>query len=136
MCSSRSQSVNLDVRAALMASTLSHSHSGSDTISRDQFDMWIEAKRVEKYYYLNLWRYRELFLVLARRDVAVRYRQSVAGAPWAIIQPLVNMIIMTVIFGRVASLPSEGGAPSPSAPLICLGFSLLDVRQKALGKTF
>ena len=69
MCSSRSQSVNLDVRAALMASTLSHSHSGSDTISRDQFDMWIEAKRVEKYYWLNLWRYREWFLVLAWRDV-------------------------------------------------------------------
>lgn len=50
-------------------------------------------------------------MILAWRDVAVRYKQTVAGASWAVIQPLLNMIIMTVIFGKVAGLPSQGGAP-------------------------
>jgi homopolymeric O-antigen transport system permease protein len=62
-------------------------------------------------YWRDLWRYRELFLILAWRDVAVRYKQTVAGAAWAIVQPVLSMIIMTVIFGRVAGLPSQAGAP-------------------------
>jgi lipopolysaccharide transport system permease protein len=58
-----------------------------------------------------LWRYRELFYILAWRDVAVRYKQTVAGASWALLQPLISMLVMTVIFGRIAGLPSEGNAP-------------------------
>jgi lipopolysaccharide transport system permease protein len=77
----------------------------------DSFDFWIEAGRAEKHYWRDLWRFRELFLVLAWRDIAVRYKQTAAGAAWAIVQPLLSMIIMTVIFGRVAGLPSEGAAP-------------------------
>ena len=50
-------------------------------------------------------------LILAWRDVAVRYKQTVAGAAWAIVQPFLSMVIMTIIFGRVAGLPSEGSAP-------------------------
>lgn len=75
------------------------------------FDLWIEAGRTEKHYWRDLWRYRELFLVLAWRDVAVRYKQTAAGAAWAVVQPLLSMIIMTIIFGKVAGLPSEGNAP-------------------------
>lgn len=71
----------------------------------------IEARRIQENYWRDLWRYRELFFILAWRDVAVRYRQTVAGAAWAMIQPLLTMVIMTVIFGRVAGLPSQGGAP-------------------------
>jgi lipopolysaccharide transport system permease protein len=74
-------------------------------------ELIIEAGRTEKNYWRDLWRYRELFLILAWRDVAVRYKQTTAGAAWAIVQPLMSMIIMTVIFGKVAGLPSQGGAP-------------------------
>jgi len=77
----------------------------------DDFDIWLEAGRTEKHYWLDLWRYRELFAILAWRDVAVRYKQTVAGAAWALIQPFLTMVIMTVIFGRVAGLPTEGAAP-------------------------
>jgi len=71
----------------------------------------IEAGRTETNYWRDLWRYRELFYILAWGDVAVRYKQTVAGAAWAVVQPLMSMVIMTVIFGRIAGLPSEGGAP-------------------------
>jgi lipopolysaccharide transport system permease protein len=77
----------------------------------DEFDLWLEAGHTEKHYWLDLWRYRELFAILAWRDVAIRYKQTVAGAAWAIVQPLISIIIMTVIFGKVAGLPSQGSAP-------------------------
>jgi len=77
----------------------------------EQFDLVIEAGHAERHYWLDLWRYRELFFILAWRDVAVRYKQTVAGAAWAIVQPLLSMIIMTLIFGKVANLPSVGDAP-------------------------
>jgi lipopolysaccharide transport system permease protein len=56
----------------------------------------------------DLWRYRDLLYILAWRDVKVRYKQTALGAAWAIIQPVVNMVIFTVIFGHVAHLPSNG----------------------------
>lgn len=71
----------------------------------------IEAGKTEKQYWRDLWRYRELFYVLSWRDIAVRYKQTVIGVAWAIIQPLLSMVVMTVIFGKVAGLPSEGNAP-------------------------
>lgn len=83
----------------------------SPDMSVDAFDLWIEAGRTGTGYWRDLWRYRELFFILAWRDVAVRYRQTVAGAAWAIVQPALSMLIMTVVFGQVAGLPSEGGAP-------------------------
>jgi len=76
-------------------------------------ELVIGPRPVFTHYWRDLWRYRELFYILAWRDVMVRYKQTVAGAAWAIVQPLVSMVIMTVIFGRVAGLPSEGGAPYP-----------------------
>lgn len=60
-----------------------------------------------------MWRYRELFFVLAWRDVSVRYKQTVIGISWAILRPLLTMIVFTIIFGRLAALPTEGGAPYP-----------------------
>src|SRR5690242_13772720 len=73
----------------------------------------IEAGRHELNYWRDLWRYRELFRVLAWRDLAVRYKQTVIGVAWAVIRPLLTMIVFTVIFGRIAKLPSEGSAPYP-----------------------
>lgn len=71
----------------------------------------IEAGRAERHYWADLWRYRELFLVLAWRDVAVRYKQTVIGVAWVMLQPLASVAVFTVIFGRVAKLPSLEGVP-------------------------
>src|SRR5262245_3483946 len=75
-------------------------------------ELIIEPGRAERHYYWrDLWRYRELFQVLAWRDVSVRYRQTVIGAAWALIRPFLTMVVFTVIFGKLADLPSEGTAP-------------------------
>ena len=71
----------------------------------------IEAGRTEKNYWGDLWRYRELFLILAWRDLSVRYKQTIIGIFWAILRPLLTMIVFTVIFSRIAKLPSDGSAP-------------------------
>jgi lipopolysaccharide transport system permease protein len=71
----------------------------------------IEAGRHEHQYWLDLWRYRELFRVLAWRDLSVRYKQTVIGVLWALIRPFLTMLIFTVIFGQVAKLPADGTAP-------------------------
>jgi lipopolysaccharide transport system permease protein len=73
----------------------------------------IAPGRYERNYWADLWRYRELFRVLAWRDLAVRYKQTVIGAAWAIIRPFITMLVFTVIFGRIAKLPSDGTAPYP-----------------------
>ena len=73
----------------------------------------IEPGRQERNYWRDLWRYRELFRVLAWRDLAVRYKQTVIGVGWAVIRPFITMIIFTIIFGRIAKLPSDGTAPYP-----------------------
>jgi lipopolysaccharide transport system permease protein len=71
----------------------------------------IEAGRAERHYWLDLWRYRELFRVLAWRDLSVRYKQTVIGVLWALIRPFLTMLVLTIIFGRIAKLPTEGNAP-------------------------
>ena len=71
----------------------------------------IEAGRAERHYWLDLWRYRELFRVLAWRDLSVRYKQTVIGVLWALIRPFLTMVVFTVIFGRIAKLPTDGNAP-------------------------
>ncbi len=71
----------------------------------------IEAGRAERHYWRDLWHYRGLLRVLAWRDVAVRYKQTVIGATWAIIRPFLTMLVFTVIFGKLAKLPSDGAAP-------------------------
>ena len=71
----------------------------------------LEAGRADLNYWGDLWRYRELFLILAWRDLSVRYKQTVIGVTWAIIRPFLTMVVFTIIFGRVANLPSDGNAP-------------------------
>jgi lipopolysaccharide transport system permease protein len=74
-------------------------------------ELVIEPGRAKRHYWRDLWQYRELFRVLAWRDVAVRYKQTVIGAAWAVIRPFLTMVVFTVIFGKLADLPSEGTAP-------------------------
>src|SRR5712675_2463896 len=71
----------------------------------------IEPGRQARNYWRDLWRYRELFYVLAWRDIAVRYKQTVIGVAWALIRPIMTMVVFTVIFGQIAKLPSDGTTP-------------------------
>jgi len=71
----------------------------------------LEAGRADRQYWSDLWRYRELFFILAWRDVSVRYKQTVIGVAWAFVRPFVTMVVFTVVFGRLAKLPTEGDAP-------------------------
>jgi lipopolysaccharide transport system permease protein len=71
----------------------------------------IEPGRTEKNYWKDLWRYRELFYILAWRDVKVRYKQTVIGVLWSILRPLLTMIVFTFIFTRIAKLEAVGAAP-------------------------
>lgn len=81
------------------------------TIGASEAILVIEPGRTEKNYWSDLWRYRELFVILAWRDVSVRYKQTIIGILWAVIRPLLTMVVFTVIFGRIAKLPSDGQAP-------------------------
>ena len=56
----------------------------------------------------EIWAYRELLYVLAQRDIKVRYKQTVLGVAWALIQPLTTMLLFTLVFGRLAKIPSDG----------------------------
>jgi homopolymeric O-antigen transport system permease protein len=75
-------------------------------------ELVIEAGRTERQYWRDLWRYRELFYFLTWRDILVRYKQTVVGATWAIIRPFVTMVVLTLVFGKLANMPS-GGVPYP-----------------------
>jgi lipopolysaccharide transport system permease protein len=68
----------------------------------------IEAGRTERHYWADLWRYRELFYFLAWRDILVRYKQTAIGVAWALVRPLLTMVVFTVVFGTIAKLPSDG----------------------------
>jgi len=76
-------------------------------------ELLIEPGRGFKHYWADLWRYRELFYILAWRDIQVRYKQTVIGVAWALIRPLVTMIVFTVIFNKVAKLDAPGSVPYP-----------------------
>src|ERR1700691_1074783 len=73
----------------------------------------LEAGRAEQHYWHDIWAYRELFAILAWRDVAVRYKQTVIGVAWSVLRPFLTMVIFTIVFSKVAHLPSESTAPYP-----------------------
>lgn len=76
----------------------------------------IEAGRSSRRYWLDLWHYRELFAILAWRDIKVRYRQAALGFAWAVIQPLATTFILTYVFSRIAHM-AAGRAPYPMVVL-------------------
>jgi lipopolysaccharide transport system permease protein len=73
----------------------------------ERSDRWLSLD------FRELWNYRELLFVLVWRDVAVRYKQTILGATWAIFQPLVSMVVFTVVFGHLAGVKPEYGVPYP-----------------------
>ncbi|HTX64309.1 MAG TPA: ABC transporter permease [Opitutaceae bacterium] len=72
----------------------------------------IEAGRADRHYWRDLWRYRELLGFLAWRDIKIRYKQAALGVAWAVIQPTVQTILLTFVFGKLAKMP-DGGVPYP-----------------------
>jgi lipopolysaccharide transport system permease protein len=71
----------------------------------------IEPGRIEKNYWKDLWRFRELFYILSWRDVKVKYKQTALGVIWSVLRPLLAMIIFTVVFNRFAKLHADTTAP-------------------------
>jgi lipopolysaccharide transport system permease protein len=68
----------------------------------------IEPRRMGMVDMRELWQYRDLLRILAMRDIKVRYKQTVLGAAWAVIQPALTMLIFSLFFGRLAGMPSDG----------------------------
>ena len=89
--------------------TATHPLPASASLSRP---LVIEAGQFEQQYWRDLWHYRELFYFLAWRDLLVRYKQTVVGVSWSLIRPVLTMIVLTVVFGKLGKMPS-GGAPYP-----------------------
>ncbi|MCF4967949.1 ABC transporter permease [Nostoc sp. CMAA1605] len=84
----------------------------SSTNISSKSELVIEAGRTEQQYWKDIWRYRELFYFLAWRDILVRYKQTAIGIAWALIRPFLTMVVFSVVFGKLAQLPSQG-APYP-----------------------
>jgi len=74
-------------------------------------ELIIESGRTEKNYWRDLWRFRALFYFLAWRDILVRYKQTVIGVAWAVVRPFLTMVVLTMVFSRIAKLPAPGSMP-------------------------
>ncbi len=85
----------------------------ADGLQQSERLIILERGRADRNYWLDLWHYRELFAILAWRDISVRYKQTVIGVTWAFLRPFLTMIVFTVIFGSLAKLPSDGAVPYP-----------------------
>lgn len=79
---------------------------------KTRIEVVIEAGAGEKNYWQDMWRYRELLFFLSWRDLLIRYKQTILGLAWAWIKPLITMVVFTVVFGKLAKLPS-GETPYP-----------------------
>tara|TARA_Y100001960_G_scaffold250277_1_gene266537 strand:- start:7108 stop:7932 length:825 start_codon:yes stop_codon:yes gene_type:complete len=75
------------------------------------YDLIIKPKQQSKDYFADILRFKDLLLLLTWRDVLVRYKQTVIGLLWALIRPVLTMVVFTVVFGKIAKLPTEGEAP-------------------------
>jgi lipopolysaccharide transport system permease protein len=76
--------------------------------TKNQFTLIIEAGQSSKHYWKDLWRYRDLFFFLVWRDIIVRYKQTIIGVAWVVIRPITTMLVFTLVFGKLAKLPSDG----------------------------
>ena len=86
--------------------------SPAETTAPSTPELVLEAGRADAHYWRDLWRYRELLGFLAWRDIQVRYKQTVLGAAWALLQPAITLVVFTYVFGRLAHMPS-GDVPYP-----------------------
>lgn len=75
------------------------------------WDLILETGNTNNNYFKDLWLYRELFYILSWRDIKVRYKQTVLGAAWSIIRPVLTTLIFTIVFSKIAKLQNPGNAP-------------------------
>lgn len=92
----------VDSRASVLQAHESDAEGGAPTVVIRPSRGWIPLNLPD------LWHYRELIYFLTWRDIKVRYKQTVLGAAWAIIQPFLTMVVFSVVFGHLAKIPSEG----------------------------
>ena len=71
-------------------------------------EVLVEADRIERQYWRDIWRFRELFFFLVWRDLLVRYKQTVVGVSWSLIRPFLTMVVLTVVFGKLGKMPADG----------------------------
>ncbi len=79
-------------------------------LAETKHELIIEANKSKLHYWKDIWAYRELFYFLAWRDILVRYKQTVIGIAWSVIRPFLTMVVLTIVFGKIANL-SSGGVP-------------------------
>ena len=84
-----------------------------EPLARSKRATIIERGALEREYWRDMWRFRELFAILTWRDLTLRHRQTVLGVAWSVIRPLMMVLILTFVFRRVAKLPSDGSVPYP-----------------------
>lgn len=92
-----------------------------ETRGKNEWNLVIGKGHAAKNYWKDIWRYRELFYILSWRDVKVRYKQTVVGAAWSIIRPLLTTLIFYVVFNRVARLQNPVHSDTPYMLLIFAG---------------
>lgn len=93
----------------MLINQLAHRNGSRSDSSLSTAESEMEETELQKQgAFSEYWHYRELFFFLVWRDIKVRYKQTALGAAWAVIQPFMMMIVFTVLFGKVAKLPSDG----------------------------
>jgi len=101
----------------------------------------LEAGRTSDRYWRDLWASRELIWILALRDISVRYKQSALGVSWAVLRPLVTIAVFTIVFGKIARLPSDGSMPyslmvlAGMVPWILFSTALPDIANSLVNNT-
>lgn len=83
----------------------------NENMGDTSWDLVIEPGKKARHYWADMWKYRELFYILSWRDIKVRYKQTVLGAAWSIIRPLLTAVIFTIVFSKLAKLENPGHAP-------------------------
>jgi lipopolysaccharide transport system permease protein len=89
--------------------------------SRAEEEVLIEAGRGMGHYWSELWRYRELFVFLAWRDLAVRYKQTAIGVAWSVVRPVIVMVVFTIVFGSLAGFSADAATTAPYAIVVFAG---------------
>lgn len=74
----------------------------------EKYDLILEPGGGIRHYWRDIWKYRELFLFLAWRDILVRYKQTAIGIAWSVLRPFLTMVVFTIVFSKLAKLPSDG----------------------------
>ena len=78
------------------------------SLEKHMTEVLVEADRIERQYWRDIWRFRELFFFLVWRDLLVRYKQTVVGVSWSLIRPFLTMVVLTVVFGKLGKMPADG----------------------------